>query len=230
MNIGIYGPSIALWRPSEKFSWISLIKDHYGANIVHTGTPLCSEERILFDIKKTKKLDLAIIVHTKPRFIFIPSWNRDLRSINKEDVLKKFQHNVLNVEGILEDPKFYQDNVAEHYDDHEEFLESLYLYYKYFVHPDLMRDRFNGALIQIDQYLTARNIPAIHFTGVNTELPSWFNFTSGEVFTSLVELAQGHEVKRSESANGMDAYFNSLLFEKIKPLIDPISKMPSRNT
>ena len=88
MNIGIYGPSIALYKDNEPDHFITMIKEHYNARIVHTGIVQCSEERILFNLKKTKKLDLAIIFHTPPYNIFVPSWNRDITSVDK-DTFKK---------------------------------------------------------------------------------------------------------------------------------------------
>ena len=89
MNIGIYGPSIALYKDNEPDHFITMIKEHYNARIVHTGIVQCSEERILFNLKKTKKLDLAIIFHTPPYNIFVPSWNRDITSVDKDTFNKK---------------------------------------------------------------------------------------------------------------------------------------------
>ena len=89
MNIGIYGTSIALYNNDEPDHFITLIKEHYNARIVHTGIVQCSEERILFNLKKTKKLDLAIIFHAPPYNIFVPSWNRDITSVDKDTFNKK---------------------------------------------------------------------------------------------------------------------------------------------
>jgi|TARA_R110000796_G_scaffold27018_5_gene74683 hypothetical protein len=89
MNIGIYGTSIALYNNDQPDHFITLIKEHFNARIVHTGIVQCSEERILFNLKKTKKLDLAIIFHAPPYNIFVPSWNRDITSVDKDTFNKK---------------------------------------------------------------------------------------------------------------------------------------------
>jgi hypothetical protein len=68
--------------------------------------------------------------------------------------------------------------------DFEEFKTAYSLYLKYFVTPDVIKNRYHGALIQIDQYLTSKNIPAIHCIFEEC-IPSWFKFTSGIVDTEL---------------------------------------------
>lgn len=230
MNIGIYGPSVALWRVEDDFSWISLLKKHFNATIVNTGTPLCSEERILFQLKKTKKLDVAIIVHTKPKFEFIPSWNRDLKTISPDEVFKKIKFDaykkITNVEDLLNDPGSIRGVSGEEcFDDYEEFTQALMLYYKYMVHPDLQRNRFHGALMQIDQYLTAKKIPVVHVVGINTNLPPWFNFTSGVMFESMsVEWTEQYFALRSKSINGLNEEANAALFQDMIPVIEEAIK------
>ena len=95
MNIGIFGPSMAAWQGIEEFSYIHKLKEHFGANIIHTGCGMGSEERTLFDLKKIKKIDLAIIFHSKPEYMFIPSWNRDIRTIDRFGILKKIEHSLV---------------------------------------------------------------------------------------------------------------------------------------
>lgn len=94
MKIGFYGHSLCQWHRQQELSWITKIQNHYCAEIVHSGCALCSEERILFDLKKTKNLDLAVILHSKPKYLFVPSWNRDIRTISPTEVLKKIEHSL----------------------------------------------------------------------------------------------------------------------------------------
>lgn len=94
MRIGFYGHSLCQWHRQQDISWITKIKNHYGAEIVHSGCALCSEERILFDLKKTKKIDLAIILHSRPKYLFVPSWNRDVRTISADEIYKKINHTI----------------------------------------------------------------------------------------------------------------------------------------
>ena len=57
---------------------------------------------------------------------------------------------------------------------------------KFFWNADLQMNRHLGALIQIDQYCTVKQIPVIHFVHVQKMLPSWFKFTSGIVDTEIL--------------------------------------------
>lgn len=50
------------------------------------GIPMCSEERILYNLKKTKEIDVAIIVHSQPVFWFFFLDKRDLRVMNEADL------------------------------------------------------------------------------------------------------------------------------------------------
>jgi hypothetical protein len=51
MNIGIFGHSIANWEHKEPWSFITKLQDHFNANIVNSGCAMCSEERILLQLK-----------------------------------------------------------------------------------------------------------------------------------------------------------------------------------
>jgi hypothetical protein len=124
MNIGIYGNSICEWNRVQDFSFIKKLEDFYSANIIHTGTTMCSEERILFDLKKTKNLDLAIIFHAKAKWIYIPSWHRDIESLDRYTIIKKIHsfpgysegYTFDNTEGessILATRRWYQDYIGE---------------------------------------------------------------------------------------------------------------------
>jgi hypothetical protein len=88
-HIGIYGHSIAGYNGQQDDHFITLLKKHFNATIVHSGIPQCSEERILFNLKKTKKLDFAVIFHSPPYNIFVPSWDRDITSVDRDTLNKK---------------------------------------------------------------------------------------------------------------------------------------------
>lgn len=78
MNIGFYGHSAASWYGDNR-SFIDQIKNKLGAKIVNIGVRQGSQERILFDLKKTKNLDIAIIFHAwGEKYSFFPKCNRDL--------------------------------------------------------------------------------------------------------------------------------------------------------
>lgn len=89
MNIGFYGHSMAQWSRQQEFSYITKVRDYFDANIVNHGVAQGSEERILFDLKKTKHLDLAIILHSSPDFFFVPSEGRDFCTIDRDNLIEK---------------------------------------------------------------------------------------------------------------------------------------------
>jgi hypothetical protein len=89
MNIGFYGHSMAQWSRQQEFSYITKIRDHFDANIVNHGVGMGSEERILFDLKKTKHLDLVIILHSNPDFYFVPAENRDFCTMDRDSLVEK---------------------------------------------------------------------------------------------------------------------------------------------
>ena len=90
MNLGIFGHSIAKWEEKEPWSYITKLQNHFDANLVNIGVTMCSEERVLFQLKKVKKIDLAIIFHCNPLNCFIPSWERDATTLDREILEKKF--------------------------------------------------------------------------------------------------------------------------------------------
>lgn len=89
MNIGFYGHSMAQWDRQQDFSYITMVKNKFNANIVNSGVAQGSAERILFDLKKTKYLDLAIILHTDPDFYFVPSEGRDYSTTDRDNLKHK---------------------------------------------------------------------------------------------------------------------------------------------
>jgi hypothetical protein len=89
MNIGIYGHSIARWGRKQPYSFITLLQDHFDAKIVNSGCTHCSEERILFELKKSKNLDLAMIFHSRVDCMFVPGWDRDVDTLDKDVVATK---------------------------------------------------------------------------------------------------------------------------------------------
>lgn len=289
MDIGIYGHSIASWKYRQDFSYITKLQNHYNANIVHTGSLCCSEERILYELKKTKKLDVAIIFHASPAYLFVPSWTRDVNSLDKDILVKKFQipdnydphelaknkellsitadmaanRNVPNdafhirfqldimnqipnmaafdvVDDVL---KYHGINyqevitlwnekginavkelVQQHIDNKEfyaELIDALTLNKKYLYNPELQQNRYTGALIQIDQYLKYKNIPAIHCLGKPFWYPKWVQFTSGIVDYELSKFQKNEYTDRySSSNNGVSIEGNEIMFNKLVDLIN----------
>jgi hypothetical protein len=214
MNIGFYGHSNCAYRSADSF--LDIVAKKLNSNIVNIGARQGSEERILFELKKTKNLDLAVIFHSEPHFIFIPNADRDLsmKQINSD----KFKY------------IFSDFSNAYHREHHKKFvdlfktaeeLESAIHYLKnYFYHPDLQMNRFYGSLIQVDQYLLAKNIPAIHVISSNT-IPTWFKFSSGIIDETIMELISHYQLKPNEAfVNVMTKDGNIAVAEKLIELIN----------
>lgn len=193
MNIGFYGHSAACWAGfpvKGAHSFIDMIVEKYDATLVNIGVPQGSEERILFELKKTKKLDLAIIFHSTPTYVFLPKCARDV-AVNDAGIRKaaKLWDQTPTQEAIetLKEDYFAYGRIKEVFGDIETFVSTMSLYQEYLYHPDLHLNRFTGALVQIDQYLEARKIPAIHVFAKN-QIPNWFSFKSGMIAPDIQDL------------------------------------------
>jgi hypothetical protein len=186
MKIGFYGHSTASWANfvvANQKSFIDIVIEHYNAVLVNKGVPQGSQERILFDLKKTKDIDVAIIFHSVPNYIFLPSCQRDITLKELEDKAFYLWKDVTDDGTELAKAKekyFSYGGIKETFEDIEVFIDTMSLYKKFLYHPDLIMNRYIGALVQIDQYITAKQIPCIHVAS-KEKLPNWFKFTSGVV-------------------------------------------------
>lgn len=229
MNIGIYGNSIAIWDGLQEFSFIKKLKDQFSANIVHTGTAMCSEERILFDLKKTKLLDVAIIFHAKPSYIFCPGMPRDIDTLDKDTIVKKLHNGYTEIYNDVAHTNTTEISNQEalglwmrDHNNSEEIIKSFVAYKEMFFHPDLQRSRYHGALIQIDNYLTLKNIPVVHCIHRPEFYPSWFKFQSGEIERKMHSLRKEISLRTDykSSVNGITAEGNEIIFSTLVPLIN----------
>ena len=192
MKLGIFGSSImGISNPHNKTrtqkTIADLLLEKYDMDtqieLCH-GIPRCSEERILFYLKKSKHLDVAVIVHSRPEDVFFPCLDHDFKHANygsdQRDYHKSINHHINRYKlNSGKTPMTHEGDGAEGilYDDYIKLVD---FYRENFYHLDLQRNRFMGALIQIDQYLTYKKIPAVHFVYKN-QIPKWFSFTSGIV-------------------------------------------------
>lgn len=215
MKIGFYGHSNCSSRSPNSF--IDLIASKLNATIINIGVRQGSEERILFELKKTKKLDLAVIFHSDPQYIFLPGCDRDisLHRLKEERIDYLF-----SVYSSNNQPKF-----VEKFQDIETFEKFVRSYETYCYHPDLQMNRYYGALIQIDQYITKRNIPTIHIID-KKKIPVWFNFTSGIVDTYTLDIIRNYSNKTQtkDYNNGISIEGNYRLSERLIDLIAACSR------
>lgn len=186
------------------------------------GVAKCSEERILFFLKKTKDIDIAIIAHGPPDSVFCISTVKDFtQGIIRPNEYEYYRSKKLNVSyhgNKLDIPTV--DAPATHM-DWESFNQDLLISHRWFYHPDLQMNRYNGALMQIDAYLTAMGIPAIHLIHVGY-IPSWFKFSSGIVDTEIVEWQHidPYRTSYNTSPNALTEEANLLVEEKMVQYIE----------
>jgi hypothetical protein len=171
MNLYIFGNSIVgrarLDNPTMPKTFVDILFEKYNIPDNHLyGYAQCSEERILYFLKKIKHIDIAIIFHGLPEFFFVPGLERDFTVINENEYFWKdpnWEHlhifnSVTNDRPITEKEwEVLRNNVKNYeieYTNTEEFKIHYYNYLKYFHTRDLCRNRHYSALQQIDQYLS----------------------------------------------------------------------------
>jgi len=221
MNIHIFGHSICRRSyDSRPATFTDILAAQYNIQPHQMHIALCgSEERILYFLKKQKEpIDLAIIFHSKPGMVFVPTIERDISVHSGEHFWQ--ESNVGNMqyfENISKDKS--EPNISDL--NKEDFKIAYNYLVKYFYTNDLNSNRHYGALVQIDQYLNHYKIPAIHFTLENT-LPSWFHFTSGLVDTEITSMQKptSQYYNRRLYANCIDEAGNKLIAEKITQYIN----------
>lgn len=216
MNIGFYGHSNCAYRGKESF--LDIIAKTFNAKIVNTGVKQGSEERILFELKKTKSIDLAVIFHSPPKYLFIPETDRDIdttgfKSKRAEEI---FKNDNLDIKFVENHSPLFKNK----FENNEILFSSINTYKKYFYHPDLSVNRFYGALIQIDQYVTEKNISTIHIVDKNAiPIPTWFKFSSGIVDYSIAELVRNNPAKENFFYNCITKEANILVAEELVNII-----------
>lgn len=243
MNIQFFGHSATRGRelPKHDKTFYNIIMDRYGlpnarelnehgqytdCYTFYRGFIKCSEERILFFLKKMPVPDLAVIFHADPQFVFMPTLDHDFRNgkIDKWDIeyQKKIDHHYVQYPHFKERlPSSVFEGDLVHWSKVNELLRH---HEENFYHRDLQLNRYHGALIQIDQYLTAKKVKTIHC--IHQEyIPSWFKFNSGIVDTKLIKLQYMEQYSESyaTSSNGINEKGNTIiaktLFKYIKSLL-----------
>jgi len=230
MNIHIFGHSVC-YRATKRDpipTFTDMLAEKYNIPDEHIlATTFSSEERLLYYLKKSKNVDLAIIFHSLPGSLFVPTISRDFGEKMKT-----------NTESDLWTKKYFDNRVqyfenpdsknAEPSDlDFEEFKTAYSLYLKYFVTPDLIKNRYYGALIQIDQYLTYKKIPAIHCV-LKECVPAWFTFSSGIVDLDLAEPGNHrgpYACSNQHTVNSVTPTGNRHIFNKLVEYIDDLRRV-----
>ena len=221
-TVGFYGHSNCAYRGGN--SHVDLFAKHFGLDVVNLGVKQGSEERILYELKKTKELDLAVIFHCEPQYLFLPGCDRDI-GLNH---LKEHRANYLFENWDNDHSLEHNKRFIEKFKTPENFIMAIQAYKDYFYSIDLQINRFSGALVQIDGYLTAKNIPSIHVIGKS--FPNWFKFTSGAVDKDIQLIIKNNSVTHGTfNVNCISDTGNQLIFERLTELVETLqSPSPGR--
>jgi len=215
MNIGFYGHSNCAYRSPDSF--LDLVATHYNGKIVNKGCKQGSEERILFELKKTKHLDVAVIFHCHHNALFIPDSDRDVHAI---DVTYDRANNLFHTTHL--DTEFEKENSPKFinlFKNDDNLLNVIDIYKNYLYHQDLELNRYYGALMQIDQYLTYKKNKAIHVIDKRCAIPLWFKF-NGYVDESIMQISEQEVAKNPFFANCISKHGNKLIADKIIEIIE----------
>lgn len=227
MRINFYGNSLCGRNYDNKFdTWVDRIITKFNSECPeYVGTAQCSEERILFNIKKSQPFDIAIIMHGDPGFIFCPTFHRDLHKHSDRDFID-FNKSYNYYPGSLKDEKQTDESKLIQLTP-EETKQAVETYQKYFFTPETNRNRFYGALIQIEQYLKFKNIPVIHCPQHQHDIPKWFTFTSGPVLYDIAGMQHDNSpyyCGYNKSSNAVNEEGNEIIFNKIAEQINLLIK------
>ena len=202
MQIGFFGHSTCAEEGAG--TYLTIVAEHFNAQIVHKGTGQGSEERILFDLKKSNNLDIAIIFHSRPSALFVPSCDRDIdvRKISSKWNDSMTVNNIM-LSHTLNEPHGNFKTVFETVSD---FINCLRFYKTYLYHPDLHLNRFQGALLLIDSYC-GNKIPATVHVIDDVYIPSWLTeFESGVRSTEIEKLVRNFREQGSPCALSLEGH------------------------
>ena len=223
MKIEFFGSSIIgsnKFQPEKPKAFYDLILDHFNASSLNFMIAQCSEERILYNLKKTSEIDIAVIFHSTPQFIYFPNFSRDFAFMKDHEI-----DDWTNRDDFLQYvPAFHENkkDTVTTFDVPTKTVNTLLLkhYMKLHFNRDADRNRFHGALSLIDQYVYTKNIPTIHMT--HDDIPNWFNPKSGIVDRDIWDMERDYSVSFNKSVNGISVEGNHLIFNKLKDYINKI--------
>ena len=214
MKIGFYGHSNCAYRGENSF--IDMLANKLNATIVNTGVRQGSEERILWELKKTKSIDIAIIFHSWPSCLFLPGCDRDI-AIN--DLGDERCHHLFDKNKYDQYTEKHHQKFIEKFKTPENFYNQINYFKNYFYDPDLAMNRYYGSLVQIDQYLKFKNLKTIHVL-VKNNFPNWFKFSAGIIDTNSETIIEKYKSSSADQINGMTKEGNLILANHLKSIIN----------
>lgn len=221
MNIGFYGHSNCAYLGDT--SYLTLTANHFGAKIINVGARQGSEERILFELKKSKNIDFAVIYHSEPGYLFLPGSDRDFDLKGLTDSRANYIWASAELDKIGNNWDYHHKHhkkFIEKFESPENFKKLITDYKNYFYDPDLTMNRFYGSMIQIDQYLESRKIKAIHLIDSKKHLPSWYEFKSIQFDDELLKIFKiNSSIDRTSYVNGLTTEGNIKVSEYLINII-----------
>ena len=232
MNIHLFGHSIcrSMKTDSQKTkTFVDILEERYSTEndtLTVCQADTIAEERILYFLKKTKSIDLAIIFHQGSETVFVPASRHDfpiVKADNDIGVYHKCEGPIEYFKNVMEDKSKSEIEIR----DGAELQTAYNLYFKWLHTRDMNRNRFYGALLQIDQYVTAKKIPTIHCV-YDVFMPSWFTFSSGIVDDKLTKLQDKgpYFCTHNESVNRINSEGNLYIADKIAEYITQLNLVP----
>lgn len=220
-SIGFYGQSNCAYLGEN--SYLTKVANEFQAKIVNTGVRQGSEERILIELKKTKKIDVAVIFHAEPSYLYLPNSDRDFDTKGLIGKRADYIWSATELSKIGDNWEYHKQHhkkFIEKFNSPEIFKEVISNYKDYLYDQDLVMNRYYGSIIQIDQYLTAKNIPSIHVVN-EKNLPTWFDFKNIKNDNTLSDIFNQYpSTDRKEYINGLNIEGN---LEASKYLINTIA-------
>lgn len=223
LKIGFYGHSIC--SNNAPGTYLREITNYFDAKIINKGTGRGSEERILFELKKSTDVDVAIVCHSHPRLMFIPNFPQDIDTGDFTSTTLQIIKNKFPGIGGGDNADAWTESEKQERD-----IDSLplciELYQKHLYHADLQMNRYLGALMMIDDYCLNKVPITIHLP-VTRVLPPWFKFKSGKVLVDLSEVID-RRIKMNSLPNGLSPDDNQVMKDTlIKVIKEELNKHPN---
>jgi hypothetical protein len=229
MRIEFFGHSIAGKKHVGKTdTFVDIIINKYQATNRYVGVAECSEERILYELKKHQTrtpIDVAIIFHANPAFYFVPTLTRDYHKMPDDQINQAIEYNQpMFIPEIAEDR---MPDIHKQYGtvDKDDFISAIRHHQKYYLNTELSRNRYYGALLQIDQYLAFKKIPVIHCVSKKEWIPNWFKFTTGIVDYEIAPMQfrdSQWACHYTQSDNAVTYEGNLIIADKLSGYIDQL--------
>lgn len=225
MRLLIYGDSITQTDEGRNSTFVDRLYSRLGCaetpgRQIARGIPFCSSERILYWTKKRRDADMFIIFHGRPKFWYMPGFDRDANGYEEPSKL------ALRYAGDLRYTMFQ----GMHHDRWDEqirvdgkvVMESQANLQDAAYSPNLAANRHMGALLLLDQYLLAKSIPVVHCVHDDT-LPSWMpRFNSGITDKEVADFQKHGEYGCSynRSVNAVTDAGNDLITERLSGYVE----------